>query len=410
MEIFAVGGSVRDLVMGVEPKDFDYVVVGSEHNELIELGFRQIGKAFPVYTIDGDEYALARTDTVVDGKRIVSFSPNVSLMDDLMRRDLTINSMALSSEGDIIDFFGGVRDIEKKILRHVSESFDNDPIRVLRVARFMARLLDFSVAEETMQEMKKIVFNGGLSKEPKERIWKEISRALSEPRPDLFFETLMECGALAVIMPELYNLHGVPQIAEHHPEIDTFVHTMMSLKKASELTEDPLLRFSTLVHDLGKGVTDKKLHPRHFGHEGLGVSEVKSLCERLGVPKEYMLFGTFSSMYHTHIHNIENLRAITLVDMFDSINAYRNPYIIEMLAVVSKADALGRLGFEHYEYTNGEKLKSSFDICKNITFRDFVVNLDSYDVNKIKDKVRVARANSIKDIFKKNNNFEVGYE
>lgn len=409
MDVFAVGGSVRDLAMGVEPRDFDYVVVGSCHDELIGLGFKQIGRGFPVYSLDGDEYALARTDTLVDGARVVSFSPDVSLMEDLSRRDLTINAMALSADGGFIDYFGGLNDLKNKTLRHVSESFDNDPVRVLRVARFMARFSDFKIAEETKSEMKKIVGGGGLSREPKERLWKEVSRALSEPSPELFFETLMECGALDVIMPELSRLSGVPQLIEHHPEVDTFVHIMMSLKKASELTSDPLIRFSALVHDLGKGVSDKKLHPRHFNHEQLGVMEVRALCERLGTPREYLSFGVLSSMYHTHVHNICRLRPVTLVDVFDSMDAYRTPSVIEMLAIVSEADARGRLGFENSVYKNGDKLKECFETCKTVSFKDFLVGVTEYDVEKIKNKVRVARASLIKPILKSDNGFEVNY-
>lgn len=410
MEVYAVGGSVRDLAMGVEPRDFDYVVVGSCHDELIHLGFKQVGRGFPVYSIDGDEYALARTDTLVDGVRVVSFSPEVSLMDDLMRRDLTINAMALSPDGGIIDYFGGLEDIDKKILRHVSDSFDNDPIRVLRVARFMARLSDFSIAEETMQEMKRIVCDGGLLNEPRERIWKEVSRALLEPSPELFFKTLKDCGALDVIMPEISRLSGVPQSVEHHPEVDTFVHVMMTLKKASELTRNPLIIFSALVHDLGKGVTDKNLHPRHFGHEELGCNEVMSLCDRIGAPKDYSVFGLVSSRYHTHVHMINELRHVTIVDVFDKINAYRKPLLVEMLAIVSEADARGRLGFENYVYNNGDKLKECFEKCKSVSLSNFLIKGRENDIEKIKAKVRVSRASLIRSVLRPNKGFEVSYE
>lgn len=410
MDVYAVGGSVRDLVMGVEPRDFDYVVVGSCHDELLSLGFKQIGRGFPVYSINGDEYALARTDSVIDGVRVVSFSPDVSLMDDLLRRDLTINAMALTPDGEVIDYFGGVNDLKKKVLRHVSDSFDNDPIRVLRVARFMARLSDFSVAEETMLEMRKIVDNGSLLKEPKERIWKEVSRALLEPNPELFFKTLMCCGALDVIMPELSRLSGVPQVAEHHPEVDTFVHVMMTLKKASELTRNPLFIFAALVHDLGKGVTDRELHPRHFGHENLGAHEVKSLCDRIGAPKEYLSFGVASSIYHTHLHNIDNLRGVTIVDIFDDINAYRTPLIVDMLAIVSEADARGRLGFDDFIYKNGDKFKGCFEKCRSVSFKDFVDNDNKCDFEKVKAKLRVFRAELVKSFLKPNIVSEVSYE
>lgn len=410
MNVYAVGGSVRDLAMGVEPRDFDYVVVGSCHDELIGLGFKQIGRGFPVYSIDGDEYALARTDTLVDGVRVISFSPEVSLMDDLLRRDLTINAMALSPDGNIIDYFGGLEDINNKILRHVSDSFDNDPIRVLRVARFMARFSDFSIAKETMLEMKRIVSGGGLLSEPKERIWKEVSRALLEPSPELFFKTLMDCGALDMIMPELSRLNGVPQLAEHHPEVDTFVHVMMTLKKASELTRNPLIIFSALVHDLGKGVTDKSLHPRHIGHEELGAHEVKSLCDRIGAPKEYSVFGAVSSMYHTHLHMINDLRHVTIVDIFDKINAYRTPLLVEMLAIVSEADSRGRLGFENRIYDNGKKLKECFEKCKSVSFGDFLKEGKENDIEKTKAKVRVFRASLIKSVFRPNKELGVSYE
>jgi tRNA nucleotidyltransferase (CCA-adding enzyme) len=354
MKIYLVGGAVRDALLGRPVTERDYVVVGAQPDDLLALGYRPVGRDFPVFLhpLNGNQYALARTERKTGAGYYgfaTRFSPDVTLEEDLARRDLTINAMAQSIEegpggSDVIDPYGGRRDLAARVLRHVSPAFVEDPLRVLRVARFAARFapLGFTIAPETMQLMRDIVRSGELQALVAERVWVETERALGEKMPTVYFEVLRQCGALALLLPEIDCLFGVPQPEKWHPEIDTGIHTLQVLDVASELSSATTVRFAALVHDLGKGVTPRERWPSHVGHEEAGVRIVGQLCERLKVPTEHRELGQLVCREHQRIHRAAGLRDTTVLEVLEAADAFRRPERFDQALLACEADARGR--------------------------------------------------------------------
>jgi tRNA nucleotidyltransferase (CCA-adding enzyme) len=378
MKIYLVGGAVRDQLLGVPFKDRDYVVVGSTVDEMLKNGFTPVGKDFPVFLHPNtkDEYALARTERKsglgYKGFEIYA-SPDVTLEQDLQRRDLTINAMAQNEKG-LVDPYSGKADLEAKVLRHVSANFQEDPLRVLRVARFAARYahLGFTVAPETMALMQGMTKSGELTALIAERVWQEISRALSEQSPEVFFEVLRKCGALAVILPEVDAMFGVPQPAIHHPEIDTGVHTMMVLQQAVLLSKNSVVRFAALTHDLGKALTPAEFWPQHRGHEKKGLAALKKLTSRLRVPNEYIDLAQKVMQFHTHCHRALELKPSTLLKLLDSLGAFRQEEKLDNFLLACEADSKGRLGLEKSLYPQADWIKQAFLAANEVNASEFV--------------------------------------
>ncbi|KHT18155.1 multifunctional CCA addition/repair protein [Pectobacterium brasiliense] len=374
MKIYLVGGAVRDSLLGLPVTEKDWVVVGATPENLLEQGYQQVGKDFPVFLhpVSRDEYALARTERK-SGKGYTGFvchaAPDVTLEQDLLRRDLTINAIARTERGDLIDPYHGRRDLENRVLRHVSDAFSEDPLRVLRVARFAARFahLGFQIAEETMALMQKMAHEGELAYLTPERVWKETEKALGTSSPDVYFQVLRDCGALAVLFPEIDNLYGVPAPAKWHPEIDTGIHTMMTVAMAARLSPEIDVRFATLCHDLGKGLTPPELWPRHHGHGPAGVKLVDALCQRLRVPNPIRDLAKLVAEYHDLVHTVQVLQPKTLLKLFDAIDVWRKPQRLEQLALTSEADARGRAGFEENPYPQGDYLREAFRVASQVS-------------------------------------------
>ena len=367
MKIYLVGGTVRDELLGLPPKEHDWVVVGATPDDMQALGYLQVGKSFPVFLHPDtkEEYALARTEKkVAPGYTgfAIEASADVTLEQDLQRRDLTINAMARAPSGELIDPFNGLADLRGKVLRHVSAAFVEDPVRVLRVARFAAQYahLGFSVAEETYVLMQTMVDNGEIDALVPERVWKETQRALETPQPQVFFQVLRTCGALQRLFPEIDRLFGVPQPVEHHPEVDTGLHTMLVLQQAARLSKDSTVRFAALVHDLGKGLTPQEQWPKHLCHEENGVALVQALCERLRVPAQYRDLAVLVTRYHLHYHRAAELTPSTLLKLFRAMDAFRRPQRVEQFVLACEADARGRPGYEDRLYKQGVLLRAAF--------------------------------------------------
>ena len=363
MQVYLVGGAVRDRLLGLPVGERDWVVVGAQPEELERQGYIRVGKEFPVFLHPEtrEEYALARTERKVGPGYTgftTQFSPDVTLEDDLKRRDLTINAIAEDADGKLVDPFGGQRDVQARVLRHVSAAFVEDPVRVLRLARFAARFasLGFTVAEETRSLMRQIVAAGEMDALVPERVWKETHRALQEARPDVFFETLRDCGALKAIFPEIDALFGVPQPPQWHPEVDTGVHVMMALRFAAATGATTATRFAVLTHDLGKALTPQAKWPSHHGHERLGVPVVEALSERLRVPKDYRDLAVIVSDYHTHVHRALELKPSTMLELFEKTDAFRRPDRFNEFLSACECDARGRLGLEDREYPQRDHL------------------------------------------------------
>jgi tRNA nucleotidyltransferase (CCA-adding enzyme) len=357
MQIYLVGGAVRDQLLGLTPRERDWVVVGASPAEMARQGFRQVGKDFPVFLHPqtGEEYALARTERkTAPGYKgfVVHTAPDVTLEQDLLRRDLTINAMAEDEHGNLVDPFNGHADLEQRVLRHVSPAFSEDPLRILRVARFAARFanLGFTIADETLDLMRQMVSSGEVDALVPERVWKEIERALATDQPQRFFEVLRECGALKILLPEIDRLYGVPQPEQHHPEIDTGVHTMMVLQQAARLSKDTSVRLAALLHDLGKGTTPPEQWPRHIEHEARGVKLVKDLCQRLRIPNHYRDLAVHVCRYHLHAHRAAELKATTMLKLLQSLDVLRQPERFKKFLLACEADARGRSGFEKRDY------------------------------------------------------------
>ena len=379
MEIYLVGGAVRDELLKLPVRERDWVVIGATPDELLARGFRPVGKDFPVFLHPDthEEYALARTERkTAPGYHGFSVHtvPEVTLEDDLQRRDLTINAMARDPDGRLIDPYHGARDLEARWLRHVSPAFAEDPVRILRVARFSARYapLGFRVAPETLDLMRAMIANGEVDHLVPERVWTETARALSESRPERFFETLRDCGALARIFPELDRLFGVPQPPAHHPEIDTGIHTLMVLAQAARLGADAATRFAVLVHDLGKGTTPPEEWPSHHGHEQRGADLVRSFCQRLRVPHLYRELAVVTARYHTHCHRALDLRPRTLLKTLLGLDALRKPQRFERFLLACEADARGRLGLENRDYPQADLLRRAHQAAAAVQARPLV--------------------------------------
>ncbi len=364
MEIYLVGGAVRDTLLGLPVLEKDWVVIGETPESMLKEGFRLVGKDFPVFLHpqSHDEYALARTERkTAPGYKGFSVyaSPDVSLEQDLRRRDLTINAIAMSSQGQLIDPYGGQQDLEKRIFRHISPAFAEDPVRILRVARFAARYghLGFTLADETRELMQSMVIAGEVDYLVPERVWAELFKALKEQTPSAFFYTLKGCNALEKIFPEINCLFGVPQPEKHHPEIDTGLHSMLCLEQAVILSSSPEVRFAALVHDLGKGITPKENWPHHYGHEKIGLQVLEKLCARLRVPNAFKALAIHVMQYHTHCHKAFELRASTLTDMLGVLGAFKANNTLHEFLLACEADAKGRTGFEHVAYAQAALIK-----------------------------------------------------
>ncbi|HBC6352792.1 multifunctional CCA addition/repair protein [Proteus mirabilis] len=379
MKIYLVGGAVRDQLLNLPVKDRDWVVVGATPETLLQQGYQQVGKDFPVFLHPDthEEYALARTERK-SGSGYTGFTcyaaPDVTLEDDLQRRDLTINAIAYSAKGEYIDPYHGIDDIHAKLLRHVSDAFSEDPLRVLRVARFAARFapLGFKIAPETMSLMQEMTNSGELNALTAERVWKETEKALHSQAPQVYFEILHQCGALKILFPEINALFGVPAPKKWHPEIDTGIHTMMVLAMASRLTDDIAVRFSALCHDLGKGVTPVENWPHHHGHGPAGVPLVEALCQRYRIPNQIRDLAKLAAKYHDHLHRIEKMRPSKIIRLFDAIDAWRKPERIDQLAIISEADARGRQGAENLPYPQGIFFRQAFKIANQVDVKSIV--------------------------------------
>jgi tRNA nucleotidyltransferase (CCA-adding enzyme) len=378
MEIYLVGGAVRDKLLNLPVKERDWVVVGGNPSQLEAEGYQQVGKSFPVFLHPDshEEYALARTEKK-SGSGYHGFDvyagTDVTLEDDLKRRDLTINAIAEDESGALIDPYGGQKDVQQRVLRHVSPAFSDDPLRVLRVARFAARFAEqgFTVAAETTRLLKDMAASGELKELVPERVWKETEKALRTKRPDIFFECLHEWGALYDIFPEVEQLFGVPQPEKWHPEIDTGVHTLLSLAMAAKLSTSLEVRFATLMHDLGKGNTPKDQLPKHSGHEKRGVKLIDQVCDRLSVPNRCRDLARLAAEYHTHVHRAAELRPDTLFRVLNSVDAFRRPERLEEFLLSCEADARGRTGLENNPYPQADIFRSAFSAAVNVEASQF---------------------------------------
>jgi tRNA nucleotidyltransferase (CCA-adding enzyme) len=373
MQVYLVGGAVRDALLGLPVKERDWVVVGSTRDELLRLRYREVGRDFPVFLHPDshEEYALARLERkTAPGYRgfTVEFGPEVSLEEDLARRDLTINAIAQSGDGSLVDPHGGQRDLKARLLRHVSPAFVEDPVRVLRTARFAARFapLGFSVAPETMALMREMVARGEVDALVPERVWQETEKALREPGASIFFQVLRECGALKIVYPEINALWGVPQPEKWHPEIDTGVHTMMVLDQAAMLTTETKVRFAALVHDLGKATTPHSEWPGHKGHEERSVSQIDSLCDRLKLPAEYRDLSIIVARYHGNVHRAFELRPSTILGILEKADAFRRGERFTQALIACEADSRGRLGLEKNPYPQRHYLQAARDAAATV--------------------------------------------
>jgi tRNA nucleotidyltransferase (CCA-adding enzyme) len=371
---YQVGGSVRDSLLGIVSHDRDWVVIGERAENLLALGYKQVGADFPVFLhpVTQEEYALARTERKT-GPGYRGFSvlsgPDVTLKEDLIRRDLTINAMALDTKGKIIDPFGGQKDLDNRILRHVSPAFAEDPLRVLRVARFMARFasMGFSIATETLALMSELACSGVLKELTPERIWIETQKALSAPNPSQFFQVLHSCKALAEIFPELSALVGQQQLEKFHPEGDAWTHTILSLDAAAGLSQNTEIRFAALMHDIGKGETPPQHLPSHHGHEDVGADRLTEVCQRIKAPKSFEKLAIITARHHMQCHKLEEMRPKRIVKLLGQLDGFKNPKIVDAFIIVCTADKWGR-GEEsrNKPYRSGELLKKCLDSCRQI--------------------------------------------
>ena len=400
MKTYLVGGAVRDELLGYPFHEKDWVVVGASVEDMLAQGFQQVGKDFPVFLHpqSKEEYALARTERkTAPGYKgfAVHATPDVTLEDDLLRRDLTINAIAKDEHGALVDPFGGVKDIEARLLRHVSTAFAEDPVRILRVARFAARYahLGFQVAADTLQLMRDMVSAGEVDALVPERVWQEMLKALGEQSPGQFIEVLRACGALEKIMPELDRLWGVPQPAEHHPEIDTGIHTLMVLQQACKLSDDTEVRFAALVHDLGKGTTPKAEWPKHIAHEARGAKLVLEMCQRMRIPNNYRDLAERVARYHLHYHRALELKPATVVKTLEELDAYRRPERFEKFLIASEADARGRPGYEDREFKQGDYLRRAFRASLNVDVA--ALRALGFEHAKLANKIREERVHLI---------------
>jgi tRNA nucleotidyltransferase (CCA-adding enzyme) len=404
MKTYLVGGAVRDKLLGRPIKDRDWVVVGSSPEQMLAKGYQAVGADFPVFLHPKtkEEYALARIERKI-GAGYTGFScdasSSVSLEDDLFRRDLTINAMAMDDQGNIIDPYNGQHDLDNRLLRHVSDAFVEDPLRVLRVARFAARYhsLGFHIAPETLTLMQTIVVNGELTSLSAERVWQETARSLLETHPEIYFENLRACEAMAVWFPEVDILWGIPNPPKWHPEIDTGIHTMMVLQQAVKLSDKLSnklsIRFAALVHDLGKGLTPHENWPSHQGHEKLGLEAINTLCDRLKAPNNCRELGLMVSEYHTHVHQAFDLKASTVLGMLNRCDVWRKPQRFADFLLTCMADARGRTTFEDSEYKNAEYIWQAYEAAAKVDIKAIVAK--GYIGKAIKEQTEQQRISLI---------------
>ncbi|HEC59527.1 hypothetical protein LCGC14_0575560 [marine sediment metagenome] len=376
MKTYLVGGAVRDKLLGLTIKDRDWVVVGSSPQEMMAEGFEPVGKDFPVFLHPKthEEYALARTERKsAPGYKgfIVHAAPNVTLEEDLARRDLTINAIAQAEDGTLIDPYNGQRDLQNKILRHVSPAFVEDPVRVLRIARFAARF-DFKIADETLVLIHQMVAAKELDSLVPERVWQELEKALATPQPSLFFMALRKAGALESLFPEVDRLFGVPQVPKWHPEVDTGVHVMMVIDQAAKLTDDITVRFAALCHDLGKGTTPADILPQHNGHEARSIQLTQDLCQRIRVPKDIETLAVKVAEYHTHLHLLFELKPATILEVIEVFDGFRRPERFEQYLLASEADFRGRPGYEDLPLPAINVFKQCLLACQKVTAQPFL--------------------------------------
>ena len=401
MKIYLVGGAVRDRLLGLPPGDRDYVVVGATPQQMLDLRYKPVGRDFPVFLHPdtGEEYALARTERKSGrGYRgfVVDTDTAVTLEEDLQRRDFTINALAEDSDGQVIDPYGGQADLQARVLRHVGPAFIEDPVRVLRAARFMARLapLGFQVAPETLALMREMAASGELDALVSERVWQELRRALTSQRPSAFLSTLREAGALASVLPEVDALYGVPQRAEFHPEVDTGVHQQMVSDMAATLARgDDRIGYAALCHDLGKALTPEAELPRHVMHEQRGIAPAIALSERLKVPVEHRDLAVLACREHLNVHRLDELRDATVYEVLARCDAFRKPERIAQLALVCEADKRGRLGSENAEYPQGAELQRLHAAACAVNARD--VALPGLSGPEIGEALKRARIGAI---------------
>lgn len=371
MQIYQVGGAVRDSLLGLPVKDRDYVVVGATPDQMVAAGYRPVGKDFPVFLHPHtqQEYALARTERKT-AKGYKGFSvyadPQVTLEEDLARRDFTINAIAQAEDGSLIDPFHGQADIQKKTLRHVTEAFSEDPVRILRAGRFLARFTDFSVAPETLALMRSMVAAGEADALVPERVWQEIAKGLMEKQPSRMFEMLRECGALQVILPELNRLWGVPQTATYHPEIDTGIHVMMVIDYAAKQGYSLPVRFAALTHDLGKGTTPADVLPRHIGHELRSVDLIREVVARLRVPNDCKDLALVVAKYHGKLHAARQMKASTLLQFLEELDAFRQRGRFEDFLLACECDSRGRLGLENCPLDDAQHLSAALQAAGTV--------------------------------------------
>jgi len=401
MQVYLVGGAVRDEQLGIPRKERDWCVVGASPDELLALGYQQVGKDFPVFIHPdtGEEYALARTERkTAPGYHgfVFDCSPDVSIENDLFRRDLTINAIAKDANGNLIDPHNGLADIERRILRHVSDAFVEDPVRILRVAKFAARFknLDFAIAPETIQLMRQMVRDGEVDALVPDRVWKETEAALCGPNVRAYFEVLRDCGALRVLLPEVDALFGVPQPPQWHPEIDTGNHVLMVLDQAEALSSDLAVRFAALTHDLGKGNTPKHKLPSHPGHEIRGCKMIRLIADRLPVPNSSRDLALLVAEYHTHCHRALELRAKTILKVLDRTDAFRRPDRFELFLLACEADARGRAGLENRPYPQANYFRGAYATAAGI---DAGAIAKAHDGQRIPAAIRRARKTAIRE-------------
>ena len=398
-EVYCVGGAVRDALLGLPVQDHDWVVVGATPEQLQVLGYKPVGKDFPIFLhpVTHEEYALARTErkTAPGYKGFAVYAaPDVTLEQDLLRRDFTVNAIARAEDGSLIDPYNGVADLRAGVLRHVSAAFSEDPVRILRAARFVARF-GFSIAPETLELMRAMVANGEVDALVAERVWQELARGLMEGNPSRFILTLRDCGALKKILPEINALFGVPQPPQHHPEIDCGIHTMMVLDDAAKHEYVLEVRFAALMHDLGKGNTPKHVLPRHIGHEARSVDLLRALCDRLRIPGECRDLGLLVARYHGDVHRALDLRPDTIVRLFQNCDAWRKPERFAHLLEACASDARGRTGHGQDDYPQADFLSRMLRAAQTINAGE--IAQQCADKNMIAERVNEARVMAVKN-------------
>ena len=401
MKAYLVGGAVRDTLLNLPVRERDWVVLEETPEAMLQKGFTEVGKDFPVFLHPKtkDEYALARTERkTTHGYKgfAVYATPDVSLEEDLLRRDLTINAMAMLDNGEIIDPYGGQEDLKNRVFRHISPAFCEDPVRVLRIARFCARYqhLGFHIAPETQKLMQDMVTQGEINHLVPDRVWAETAKALSEQSPSAYFQALRDCGALARIFPEIDALFGVPQTAVYHPEIDTGIHTLMVLDQAVLLSDKTTVRFAALTHDLGKALTPRANWPSHHGHETLGLAPITQLCARLKIPNNYKELAALVSEFHTHIHKAFELTEKTILKVFKRCDAFRRPGRFHDLLLCCEADSKGRYGFEENAYPQADFFKEALSSANAVTVEDLISQ--GFKGKQLGIQIDLHRCNNIK--------------